>query len=219
MSGFVGSRAKKRNRNIFLTSTIIIFVGIVIFFFPSLEINNNEIIPDDNIIPDPIEDMTSLVSNIEELELSLYQKDQKIKFRDDQIKQLQIKLKNIQSEYQTATNITENKNLVSLNKYNLLQENFAKLNIKNDKNISVIKNLDKKIVDLNSNLLLINKETDDIILENQILIKENKSFFAKNRKLENFIVDLNNIIKVQKIEIDSQLEEIKSLKDKSHHGG
>ena len=40
-------------------------------------------------MPDPSEDLTSLTSNIEELELSLFQKDQKIKFRDVQIKNLQ----------------------------------------------------------------------------------------------------------------------------------
>ena len=37
--------------------------------------------------------MTSIASNIEELELNLFQKDQKIKFRDGQIKNLQTELK------------------------------------------------------------------------------------------------------------------------------
>ena len=68
MTGFVGSRAKKRKRNIFLILGVIIFASIIIFLFPSLETENNEVIPNENIIPDPIEDLTSLLSNVEALD-------------------------------------------------------------------------------------------------------------------------------------------------------
>ena len=93
MSGFVGSRAKKRNRNIFLSLGIIVLIIVIILSFPNFETQNNEIIPNDNIVPDPSAELTSLASNIEELELNLFQKDQKIKFRDGQIKNLQTELK------------------------------------------------------------------------------------------------------------------------------
>ena len=90
MVGFVGARARKRKRNIFLSIIFITIICFFIFIFPSFEINNNNLVPNDNIEPDPTEDFTSLASNIEELELSLFQKDQKIKFRDGQINNLQV---------------------------------------------------------------------------------------------------------------------------------
>ena len=225
MSGFVGSRAKKRQRNIFFTLVFLIFVIIVILTFPSFENNNNEIIPNDNIMPDPSKDLTSLTSNIEELELSLFQKDQKIKFRDGQIKNLQSELKNTTSKYDSVilelNKIKENSDTAGLslsNNYNLLKENFTKLNIQNDKNIFLIKDLNNKINNLNNNILLTDEEIKIIISDNKKLTKDTKSFFAKNIKLENIIKDFKNNITILNNEINLQLEQIKKLKDKSHHG-
>ena len=83
MSGFVGSRARKRRRNIFLSLGFVILITIIFLIFPNIENINSEIVPNDNIVPDPSEDLTSIASNIEELELNLFQKDQKIKFKKD----------------------------------------------------------------------------------------------------------------------------------------
>ena len=231
MSGFVGSRAKKRQRNIVLTLSLVILIGIFVFILPKLVTNNNEIIPNDSIVPDPIEDLTSLSSNIEELELSLFQKDQKIKFRDGQIVNLQTELKNSKLQYDAvilelneikddfSTLSSNNENLVSLKKFKSLQDKFTKLNVENDKNISTIKKLNKKINELNNNLLSVDEQTNDIKRENQQLKKDNKSFFAKNLKLENNITNLKQKIIEQKIEIDSYLQQIKKIKDRTHHGG
>ena len=93
MSGFVGSRARKRRRNTLLSIGVIVLIVIIVLSFPNFETQNNEIIPNDNIVPDPTVELTSLASNVEELELNLFQKDQKIKFRDGQIKNLQTELK------------------------------------------------------------------------------------------------------------------------------
>ena len=225
MSGFVGSQARKRQRNFFFSLILLIFIGTFIFFLPNLKNNNNEIIPNDNIIPNPSKDLTSLTSNIEELELSLFQKDQKIKFRDGQIKNLQNELKNIKSQHKSVIleinnikNNSNNESLTSSNKYNLLQEKFTRLTIQNDKNTLIIKNLNQIIDELNNNILT-NEETEIIILDNKKLAKDVKSFFAKNIKLDNVIKDLNNKIENLNNEIDLQLEQIQELKDKSHHGG
>lgn len=78
MSGFVGSRARKRRRTIFLSLGLVILITIIFLIFPNIENINSEIVPNDNIVPDPSEDLTSIASNIEELELNLFQKDQKI---------------------------------------------------------------------------------------------------------------------------------------------
>ena len=231
MSGFVGSRARKRRRTIFLSLGFVILITIIFLIFPNIENINSEIVPNDNIVPDPSEDLTSIASNIEELELNLFQKDQKIKFRDGQIKNLQSELKEVKLQYDNAilelseikndlNTLSSNKeNLVPSDKFKLLQDKFAKLNVENDKNISLIKNLNRQIDDHNTNLQSIDNKTDDLLNENIKLKKDNKSFFAKNIKLDNSVAELKQKIIEQQIIIDSYLEEIKKLKDKSHHGG
>ena len=231
MSGFVGSRARKRQRTIFLSLGFVILIAIIFLIFPNIENINSEIVPNDNIVPDPSEDLTSIASNIEELELNLFQKDQKIKFRDGQIKNLQSELKEVKLQYDNAilelseikndlNTLSSNKeNLVPSDKFKLLQDKFTKLNVENDKNISLIKNLNRQIDDHNTNLQSIDNKTDDLLNENIKLKKDNKSFFAKNIKLDNSVAELKQKIIEQQIIIDSYLEEIKKLKDKSHHGG
>lgn len=230
MSGFVGSRARKRRRTIFLSLGFVILITIIFLIFPNIENINSEIVPNDNIVPDPSEDLTSIASNIEELELNLFQKDQKIKFRDGQIKNLQSELKEVKLQYDNAilelseikndlSTLSSNKeNLVPSDKFKLLQDKFTKLNVENDKNISLIKNLNRQIDDHNTNLQSIDNKTDDLLNENIKLKKDNKSFFAKNIKLDNSVAELKQKIIEQQIIIDSHLEEIKKLKDRSHHG-
>ena len=231
MSGFVGSRARKRRRNIFLSLGIVILIVIIILSFPNFETQNNEIIPNDNIVPDPSEELTSLASNVEELELNLFQKDQKIKFRDGQIKNLQTELKKTKLMYnETILELDEikndlsalssnNENLIKPDKLKSLEDKFTKLNLENDKNITKIINLNKKIDDLNNVIGSTDNKTNDLINENQKLKKDNKSFFAKNIKLDNSILELKKKIIEQQTQIDTYLDEIKKLKDKSHHGG
>tara|TARA_Y100000996_G_scaffold68828_1_gene46423 strand:- start:106 stop:801 length:696 start_codon:yes stop_codon:yes gene_type:complete len=231
MVGFVGSRAKKRRRNIFLTLIFLILFSIFYFIYSTIEINDNIIVPNDSIVPDPNEDINSLVSNIEDLELELFNKDQKIKFRDGQINNLKAELKKTQLQYenislelneiksQYSILSSDNETLVSPIKYKSLQENHTELNNINNQNVLTIKNLNKKIEKLNNNILSIEEQTNNIIRENQKLTKNNKSVFAKNLRLENSITNLENLINEQKIQIDLHLSEIKKLKDKSHHGG
>ena len=230
MSGFVGARARKRRRNIFTSLGLIFIISLVIFYYPKLETNKDQMIPDDKIVPDQIGDMTSLVSTIEELELNLFQKDQKIKFRDGQIKNLQTKLKDTKLKYDSVIiELTEikndlstlslnNENLIQPDKLKSLQDQFTQLNIENDKNISIIKSLNKEIDDLGNNIQLNDINRNELINENQKLKKDNKSIFAQNIKLDNSITKLKEKISEQQIEIGTYLEKIKKLKDKSHHG-
>tara|TARA_B100001559_G_scaffold6501_1_gene5781 strand:+ start:107 stop:802 length:696 start_codon:yes stop_codon:yes gene_type:complete len=231
MSGFVGSRARKRRRNIFISLVVIVLIIIIILIFPNIENQNNKLIPSDNIVPDPTKELTSLASNIEELELNLFQKDQKIKFRDGQIKNLQFELKETKSKYDSAilelteikndlsTLSSNNENLIQPDRLKSLQDKFNKLKLENDKNISKIKNLNNKIDDLNTIIQSNDINSNDLLNENQKLKKDNKNIFAQKIKLDNNIIELKEKISEQQIEIDSYLEEIKKLKDKSHHGG
>ena len=231
MSGFVGSRARKRRRNIFISLVVIVLIIIIILIFPNIENQNNKMIPSDNIVPDPTQELTSLASNIEELELNLFQKDQKIKFRDGQIKNLQFELKETKLKYDSAilelteikndlrTLSSNNENLIQPDRLKSLQDKFNKLNLENDKNISIIKSLNNKIDDLNNNIQSNDINSNDLLNENQKLKKDNKNIFAKKIKLDNNIIELKEKISEQQIEIEYFLEEIKKLKDKSHHGG
>ena len=230
MSGFVGSRARKKRRNLLLIIGFIVLITFIVLSFPSLENQNREIIPNDNIVPDPTEELTSLASNIEELKLNLFQKDQKIKFRDGQIKNLQNELKETMLNYNKAileldeikknlsTLSSNNEKLIQPDKLKSLEDKFAKLNMENDNNISKVKKLNKKIDDLNTVIQSTDNKTNNMINENQKLKKDNKSIFAKNIKLDNSILQLKEKIIEQKIQIDTYLEEIKKLKDQSHHG-
>ena len=230
MSGFVGSRARKRRRNIFISLVVIVLIIIIILIFPNIENQNNKMIPSDNIVPDPTQELTSLASNIEELELNLFQKDQKIKFRDGQIKNLQFELKETKLKYDSAilelteikndlsTLSSNNENLIQPDRLKSLQDKFNKLKLENDKNISKIKNLNNKIDDLNTIIQSNDINSNDLLNENQKLKKDNKNIFAQKIKLDNNIIELKEKISEQQIEIDSYLEEIKKLKDKSHHG-
>ena len=108
MSGFVGSRARKKRRNIFLTLGFLIIIGLIYFIFPTFQFNLNDPVPDENLIPDPTEDLTSLASDIEDLELTVFQKDQKIKFRDGQIKNLEIQLKDTKTQLENTIKELDN---------------------------------------------------------------------------------------------------------------
>ena len=230
MSGFVGSRARKKRRNFFLVLSVAVLIIVIFLSFPNFEFQNSEIIPNDNIIPDPTQELTSLASNIEELELNLFQKDQKIKFRDGQIKNLQFELKETKSKYDSAilelteikndlsTLSSNNENLIQPDRLKSLQDKFNKLKLENDKNISKIKNLNNKIDDLNAIIQSNDINSNGLLNENQKLKKDNKNIFAQKIKLDNNIIELKEKISEQQIEIDSYLEEIKKLKDKSHHG-
>ena len=231
MSGFVGSRARKKRRNIFLTLGFLIIIGLIYFIFPTFQLNLNDPVPDENLIPDPTEDLTSLASDIEDLELTVFQKDQKIKFRDGQIKNLQIQLKDTKTQLENTTkeldNIKDlyetissnNNDSVPLDEFKILQDKLNALNKENEKNISKINDLNNQIKDLDNNLLSFDQSQKNVTVENQKLKNDNKVLFAKNLKLNETISNLENNINEQRIEIDMYVEQIKELKDKSHHGG
>ena len=230
MAGFVGSRARKKRRNIFFTLVSIIIIAVIYYIFPAFQFNLNDPVPDENLIPDPTEDLTSLASDIEDLELTVYQKDQKIKFRDGQINNLQTQLKNtkikLENTIKELDNIKglhetislNNNDSVPLSELKILQDKFNGLNKENEKNISKINDLNNLIKDLDNNLLSVDQNQKDVKIENQKLKKDNKSLVAKNLKLNETISKLENKINEQNIQVEMYLEQIKELKDKSHHG-
>ena len=101
----------------------------------------------------------------------------------------------------------------------ILQDKFNTLDKENKNNISKIKDLNNQIIDLDNNLLSIGENQKNVTIENQKLKKDNKTLYAKNLKLNETISNLENKINEQNIQVEMYLEQIKELKDKSHHGG
>ena len=92
----------------------------------------------------------------------------------------------------------------------IFQDPYSSLNPR-----MLVRDIIKESLDINSTLN-----------ENQKLKKDNKSIFAQNIKLDNTVTELKKKINAQQekinaqqIEIETYLEKIKKLKDKSHHGG
>ena len=83
MAGFVGSQARRSRRNRFLLILSIIVIFGVFFYLPSIDFSTDDTKPPTEIIPSTIIDESSLRSEIEELKLEVFQKDQRLKFRDN----------------------------------------------------------------------------------------------------------------------------------------
>ena len=95
MVGFVGARARKRRRNRYLFIIFILAIFGIFFYLPSIDFTTEEKQPLDEIIPSNVVDDSSLRNEIEELKLEVFQKNQRLKFRDDQIKNLREEINNL----------------------------------------------------------------------------------------------------------------------------
>ncbi len=223
MVGFVGVQARRRKRNRILIIFVLIFIFVFTFYLPSINISNEENQVPTDVLPDNVEDKTSLATEIEELKLEIFQKDQRIKFRDGQIndlieenKILKQSLNSIEIEYQKSLgNISE------------LENDSSKNSTQNKNEINILEN---KIKDLNVLLqnykIEINKikqeldnsispdDFDKINIENSILKNEIKLIQEKNIKSESILDELENLID----EKQKQIDELLYLKDLKHHG-
>ena len=223
MVGFVGAQARRRRRNRFFFILTIFIIIIFIFYLPSLDLTTEEKELPDEILPDIVDDKSSLISEIEELKLEVFQKDQRIKFRDNQINDLRKEIKNI------------NQSFISLeNEYNKTAGSFSdlenSLSENSSKNLNEINNLKDKIDEL-KNLIkiykvqisdlkeVINNSISDedfqkLNIENSILKSEIKLIKDKNIESENILKELRFLIDQKQKEIDKLLY----IKDTGHHG-
>ena len=240
MEGYIGSRAKKRRRNFFLLLSFLLVFLLIILFFPKIDFNENTPAPDDAIFPKPNEEISSLSSKVEDLNLTIFQKDQKIKFRDGQINKLKkeindlkINYENGQSDYNRLqgeyTNFVESnsekKNLeVDNNQINDFTSQIKNLKKLNEKNKIMISESQKKLSILEKENKNNTSNTINISNEKEALKKEYKIIVSKNMKLsdsvknsESIIKSLESIIKSQKDDIKNKKDEIENLKDKNSH--
>ena len=91
MIGYVGERARRKKRNTVLFFIFIIVLLLVYLVIPNLQMDKN--IPSDAYLPSEKEILSPEIKiETEELELQIFQKEQKIIFRDQQINKLKNKI-------------------------------------------------------------------------------------------------------------------------------
>ena len=182
-------------------------------------ISNDNPIPDDNIFPDLENETNIQTTTLEDLQLMIFQKDQKIKFRDGRISSLQSEIKNLKNNYDKLELDYQNIE----NKYNdYIKQTKSKKTIEVDpKKIinlqSKIKNLEKNNQENNLLIQVLEEELNKQKSLNKINTNDNKALrdeyqkvISKNIKLDNLIENLESIIENQK-------NEISKLNDVSHH--
>ena len=219
MAGFVGERARKKRRNILIFLSILVIIVLFIFINPRMQLNDNiptdEFLPKENEIIEPNFDST-----IEELELKVFDKEQKIIFRDKQIKIYKDDILNHKIEIKKLSKLVENLEeklkLDSSEKDQIKNINDqirkTKLEAKQE-----IEKLNKALVNINEEKQLLQNSLVDSNNETAALLKEYKIISNKNIKLNNQKKELQK--KINKLEnlIEEQNLLIKVLQDTSHH--
>ena len=77
MVGFVGAQARRRRRNRIFFLLLTNYYYVIVFYLPSLDLTTEEKELPDEILPDTVDDKSSLISEIEELKLSSFSKRSK----------------------------------------------------------------------------------------------------------------------------------------------
>ena len=219
MAGFVGERARKKRRNTLIFLSILLIVILYFFINPRIQLNEN--IPTDDFLPKENEIIEpNFDSTIEELELKIFDKEQKIIFRDKQIKVFKEDILNHKIEIKKLSK------LVTDLEDQLKLDNREKDQIKTINNdISKIKlEAKQEIEKLNKTLFNINEEKkllqNSLVgsnNENDALLKEYKIISNKNIKLNNQKKELQKQINELENLIEEQNLLIKVLQDTSHH--
>ncbi len=220
MAGFVGTRARRRRRNTIFYIIVFIICFLIFMYLPLINFtSNNTPMPDDNIFPDLQNDPNIETTTIEDLQLMIFQKDQKIKFRDGRINALKsevkelknnyenmkLKYESIEKKYNDYIKIKNSKKTIEVDpkKITNMQSEINNLKNKNKENNLSIQSLEKEL----SQEKILNKINID---DNEALRAEYQKIISKNIKLDNLIETLESIIKNQK-------NELKKLQDVSHH--
>jgi len=223
MAGFVGSQARRRSRNRYLLILFIIIIFGIFFYIPSLDFSNEETQPPVEIIPSNVVDESSMRSEIQELKVEVFQKDQRLKFRDDQIKKLREEIGNLNVSFDKIKNDYEE----SLNNISNLENNELE---NNSENINKLNTLENQIIDLKKQLSkyknlvqkletelsgsFSSKDIEEVNIQNSILKSEIKETTKESGRLNTQIKELKKIIKNK----DKELEKLIYLKDLNHHG-
>ena len=219
MAGFVGERARKKRRNTLIFLSILLIVILYFFINPRIQLNEN--IPTDDFLPKENEIIEpNFDSTIEELELKIFDKEQKIIFRDKQIKVFKEDILNHKIEIKKlsklVTNLEDQLKLDNREKDQIKTINNGISKIKLEAKQEIEK-LNKTLFNINEEKKLLQNSLVDSNNENDVLLKEYKIISNKNIKLNNQKKELQKKINELENLIEEQNLLIKVLQDTSHH--
>ena len=219
MAGFVGERARKKRRNTLIFLSILLIVVLYFFINPRIQLNEN--IPTDDFLPKENEIIEpNLNSTIEELELKIFDKEQKIIFRDKQIKVFKEDILNHKIEIKKlsklVTNLEDQLKLDNREKDQIktINNDISKIKLETKQEIE---KLNKTLFNINEEKKLLQNSLVDSNNENDVLLKEYKIISNKNIKLNNQKKELKKQINELENLIEEQNLLIKVLQDTSHH--
>ena len=219
MAGFVGERARKKRRNTLIFLSILLIVILYFFINPRIQLNEN--IPTDDFLPKENEIIEpNLNSTIEELELKIFDKEQKIIFRDKQIKVFKEDILNHKIEIKKlsklVTNLEDQLKLDNREKDQIktINNDISKIKLEAKQEIE---KLNKTLFNINEEKKLLQNSLVDSDNENDVLLKEYKIISNKNIKLNNQKKELQKKINELENLIEEQNLLIKVLQDTSHH--
>ena len=219
MAGFVGERARKKRRNTLIFLSILLIVILYFFINPRIQLNEN--IPTDDFLPKENEIIEpNFDSTIEELELKIFDKEQKIIFRDKQIKVFKEDILNHKIEIKKlsklVTNLEDQLKLDNREKDQIktINNDISKIKLEAKKEIE---KLNKTLFNINEEKKLLQNSLVDSNNENDFLLKEYKTISNKNIKLNNQKKELQKKINEFENLIEEQNLLIKVLQDTSHH--
>ena len=219
MAGFVGERARKKRRNTLIFLSILLIVILYFFINPRIQLNEN--IPTDDFLPKENEIIEpNFDSTIEELELKIFDKEQKIIFRDKQIKVFKEDILNHKIEIKKlsklVTNLEDQLKLDNREKDQIktINNDISKIKLEAKQEIE---KLNKTLFNINEEKKLLQNSLVDSDNENDVLLKEYKIISNKNIKLNNQKKELQKQINELGNLIEEQNLLIKVLQDTSHH--
>jgi chromosome segregation ATPase len=188
MLGYVGDRARRKKRNTIIFFVLLIVLALGFYIIPVYRLN--ETIPPEALLPSD-EEIISVQANttIEELELKVFDKEQKIIFRNKQIEKLKTELKILANENEELSKTIldlNNQITLSTNQTGEVESVNAKIKkIKQDSK-NELKKLNVIIKDINNEKNVLIKTKNKTDSENNLLKKEYKSAVSKNLKLNFF---------------------------------
>jgi len=219
MAGFVGERARKKRRNTLIFLSILLIVILYFFINPRIQLNEN--IPTDDFLPKENEIIEpNFDSTIEELELKIFDKEQKIIFRDKQIKVFKEDILNHKIEIKKlsklVTNLEDQLKLDNREKDQIktINNDISKIKLEAKQEIE---KLNKTLFNINEEKKLLQNSLVDSNNENDVLLREYKIISNKNIKLNNQKKELQKQINELENLIEEQNLLIKVLQDTSHH--
>ena len=219
MAGFVGERARKKRRNTLIFLSILLIVILYFFINPRIQLNEN--IPSDDFLPKENEIIEpNFDSTIEELELKIFDKEQKIIFRDKQIKVFKEDILNHKIEIKKLSKlVTDLEDQLKLDnrekdQIKTINNDISKIKLEAKQEIE---KLNKTLFNINEEKKLLQNSLVDSNNENDVLLKEYKIISNKNIKLNNQKKELQKQINELENLIEEQNLLIKVLQDTSHH--